>query len=184
MLTGAVTQRYTQGLMQAAREAGAVDEVDAALARIAGAVRDHPDFRKFIEHPVIAAEDKEKVIKSVFTDIRSDLPLRFLRLLFERRRSPYIGAIQRSFHELAAAARGQAEVRLETAMPFAPEALSRIVRELGVALGKQVEARVEIKPELIAGYRIQLGNRIVDATVKSALSQLGARLAACRVERG
>lgn len=181
MLIGAVTERYTQGLFMAAQSAGAVDEVDNGLAQVAEALRAQPGFRQFIGHPVIAAGVKENVVKNVFGETLHALLQRFLRLLFERGRSDYIEAIQRSFHDRATAARGQVEVRLESAMAFEPAALSRIVGDLAGALGKQVEARVVIRPELIAGYRIQLGNRIVDATVQGALSQFGARLSANRV---
>lgn len=56
-----------------------------------------------------------------------------------------------------------------------------MTQSLKAALSKEIEAVVEIDPDLIAGYKLQLGNRLIDSSVKNALRQLSVALLEKRI---
>ena len=181
MLNGSVTERYTEGLFQAARNQGAVDQVDVSLGLVAQALQDIAQLRALLEHPVITPEEKAGIVAQSFGDALHPVVLTFLRLLFVRKRSAYIGAVREAFHAKANENRGRVEVYLESARELSQAQFDRITHDLEGATQKQIEAHVSVDPDLIAGYRLRLGNRIVDASISGFLSQFSDALSGRRV---
>jgi F-type H+-transporting ATPase subunit delta len=176
MLSGTVTNRYTEGLFRAAQAYGRVQAVDDSLRLVAETLDSHPELKSILEHPVISPQQKADVVQAVFGDRLEPLASRFLRLLFERGRAAYIAAVAQRFQELAEAAEGKARVRVESAMPIPEPQLRALEEALSKTLGKKVRADIAIVPDLIAGLRIQVGHRVLEATLKGALEQFASRL--------
>lgn len=184
MTSGPVTNRYTEGLFRYASSQGAVDAVDTSLKAMADLIADHPQLQTVINHPLIAAEAKLKAVTAVMGDTLDPLVARFLRLLFERGRGAYVSAIYARFHQLAEAARGEASVDVTSAMALSDEQLTGIEQQLGRALGKRVHASLTIDPDLIAGCRIRVDDRVIDASIRGALAQFTQKLAGGAVKEG
>jgi F-type H+-transporting ATPase subunit delta len=194
MLSGVVTNRYTRGLFAVAKARGAAERVDRGLTLVAQLLRADARLKAIIEHPLIEPNDKLQALtgilndamnstlvgrlKNLFTDPVDPLVLKFLEVLFSRGRSEYVGAIADRFHEMVEADKGRVQVDVETAMKLTDEDKQALERKLSEALGREVHARIQVNPDLIAGYRIRLGNRVIDATVKGALAQFDERLLA------
>ncbi|MCI0183372.1 ATP synthase F1 subunit delta [Sulfoacidibacillus ferrooxidans] len=176
MLTGAITHRYTAGLYEAAQAHGEVEMIDHSLRAMAQAIEANPSFALLLVHPVLTPEVKITVIKNVFGDALPELLLHFLHLLFTRHRGEYLTAIYTAYHLLANEAQGRLEVQVETAREFEGDQLADLRQHLAVALRKDIQAVVHVRPELIAGYRVYVGNRIIDATVRGALTQFSQKL--------
>lgn len=176
MLSGAITNRYTQGLYGTASQHGLVEKVDESLKILADGLAAHAELRTLLEHPLIPADRKVKVVTDVFGDAIDPIVVRFVSILFARGRSAYVGAIYNKFHALAEAGRGQATVLVEAAQPLSDSQVKHIEATLSGVLNKQAQAVVYVNKDLIAGYRARLGNRVVEATVKGALEQFGQKL--------
>ncbi|PWI57978.1 ATP synthase F1 subunit delta [Sulfoacidibacillus thermotolerans] len=176
MLIGAITHRYTGGLYAAAQAADVIEPVDAGLREIAQAIDAYPSFKLLLEHPVLTPDVKMQVVRNVFGDSLPTLLQNFIHLLFVRHRSEYLRAIYESYHQMADEAQGRIEVQVESARVFDEEQLLSLREQLAKALQKEVQATVEVRPELIAGYRVHVGNRIIDATVRGALTQFSHKL--------
>lgn len=185
MLSGTITNRYTEGLYGAAKEQGVVDAVDISLQEVAKVVEDNAEFRSFLENPVIPPAAKSNVIASVFGNQVQPLCVRFLDVLIERKRTAYVRAVAEAFHNHAEQERGNVIVHVETALPLSDAEAQAIKTKLASALNKEPQTVVSVNPELIAGYRFRIGNRILDATVRGALQQFATKLTASgAVEEG
>jgi F-type H+-transporting ATPase subunit delta len=177
MLSGAVTNRYTQGFYAMADEHGVVEAVDRSLTLLADAISANPELKSLVEHPLISTDVKVKAISGIFDQNLDPVVYRFLHILFARGRSGYVVSIARRFHQLALDAEGRVSVSIESANPLSEEATKSLTDQLSTVLNKKVDAVVEVKPELIAGYRIKVGNRVLDATILGALTQFRDKLA-------
>lgn len=175
-MSGAVARRYTQGLFDYATEHGLMDAVDAGLKVLSDALDSTPEFKSLIAHPLVSAEEKIGVVTNVFGSVVDPVVIRFVRLLLERGRGEYLQDVYESFHAQAEAAKGLVSVRIETAFALTDEQVDQLQKQLGTALNKQARAVVEVNPELIAGFRVHVGNRVMDATVQGALEQFGSKL--------
>lgn len=176
MLNGAVTNRYTEGLYLAATEHGLAEVVDENLTAFVAVLHQHPELKELLEHPMVSTDAKDSVIANVFGDSLDPVVKRFLRILFVRRRIQYIETIQSAFHARLDEAKGRIQVLVETARPMTEARLTEFREQVAKSLQKQVEPKVTVNPDLIAGYRLQIGNRVLDATLKGALSQFSDRL--------
>jgi F-type H+-transporting ATPase subunit delta len=178
MLSGAITNRYTQGLYEAAVANGSVETVERGLLAVASALQSNAELKALIEHPLVDIEAKVGVLQKVFGDTLTETVYNFFRVLFSRDRSAYVAAVAASFHEKVEATRGRVMVSVESAMPMSDEVRTRLEQDLAGALGKQVEATVSVDGRLLAGYRIRIGNRVLDATIRAAIDQFSEQLLA------
>lgn len=185
MISGTVTNRYTEGLYGAAKDAGVMDAVDISLQEIAKALDSNADFRSFLENPVIPQAAKSQVIGTIFGEQAQPLFIRFLDVLIERKRAEYVRAIAEAFHSRAEDERGNVIVHVETAMPLSDAEAEAVRKKLATALNKDPQTVVKVNPELIAGYRFRIGNRVLDASIHGALQQFATKLTASgAVEEG
>lgn len=181
MLSGVVTNRYTAGLYEFASSHGAAAVVDESLQLLANTLSEHPDFEALMNHPLITGENKLKAVKAVFGDALDPLVIRFLHVLFNRKRGAYIRAIAQRFHALTEIARGEVVVEVETAAELKDADAAALAEKIGQAVGKKVSAKVTVNTDLIGGYRLRVGNRVLDATVQGALKQFAEQLTATGV---
>ncbi|WP_258111055.1 ATP synthase F1 subunit delta [Alicyclobacillus sp. SP_1] len=176
MLNGAVANRYARALFEWAVEHKETESVAKALQALKQLLHESTEARDFLEHPLIPAEAKTEFLRNYYGETLPDVLYRFLRVLFHRRRASYLYLIAERVDKLVEAAAGIQSVWIETAQPLTEEHRLQMEQKLGEQLKKTVRAHVEIRPELVAGYRARLGNRVLDATVAGALVQFGQRV--------
>lgn len=178
MLSGVVTNRYTEGLYAVAQAKGNVKAVSEGLNAIANALRENPQLKALVEHPLIDGSQKLDVIEKVFGQNVDATVYQFLRVLFSKDRSAYVEAVAARFVDLAEAESGRVAVKIESAQPMTDEVRTRLEARLATTLQKQVDAEVEVNSDLLAGYRIRIGNRVLDATIRGAMNQFSQQLLA------
>lgn len=171
MINGAVTNRYTQGLYEAAAAGQVVDQVDASLRLVAETIESNPELRTVLAHPVVTGAEKVELLNKVFGDKLDSFTSRFLQVLFTRKRGNYVGAIYERFHELAESAKGKITVQVESAEPLTEAQVKELEKTLSAALHKTAQAEITVSKDLLAGFRVQVGNRVLDATLRGKLDQ-------------
>jgi F-type H+-transporting ATPase subunit delta len=169
-------KRYVQAVVELAREQGTFDAWQRDLATLRTAVSD-PDVRTFLESPSISSANKTQALDAVLTDA-SDQARNLAHMLVERRRTGIIQDLADLFDEAALAEKGIALVDVTTAEPL-DDAGQTLVREhLSRLLGKNVQLRLDVDPDLIGGFVARAGDQVIDGSVVNQLQRLRARLAA------
>lgn len=143
-----------------------------------GATLRHGELRALLQHPAIPFAEKERVLRRVLG--RSVAPAAInLVLLMVRRGRP--GAIDRMidrFAELLRRERGIVLAEVRTALPLDDGQRAEIVARLRELTGEQIEMDETVDPDLIGGIAVRIGDRLYDASVRSRLERLRARLTA------
>lgn len=183
MLSGVVTNRYAQGLFLVTQSHGVTSAVNQGLQLLATTFAEHPEYKSIIDNPVINAKQKYEAVDNVFGENLDPLVKRFLRVLFERSRGEYVSAIAGRFGQLADEAEGKLTVTVQTARALGEEEAKQLDAQLSEALHKEIHAQLEVNPELLAGYQVRVGNRVLDATLRGALNQFSDKLLASSAER-
>lgn len=178
MVSGAVTNRYAQGLYAAAEEKGLVDNVEEGLSHIAEVIASHAELKQFVVHPLIKAQAKLQVLEKVFGETVDPFVIQFLRVLLRRNRSEYLTAVAARFHQMAEASRGRVDIVIESAMALSDTDRHRLETQLRSTLQKEVSTELKVNPSLLGGYRIQVGNRVLDATLRGRTMQFSEKLLA------
>lgn len=173
MIVDAVTTRWAEALDSAAKKQGASAAVRADVARLASALATPGGGDAF--HPRLDREERRRLVLGKLGGAHA-LVVNFVGLVFDRRREDVLRGIGRAFKRLELAERGIVEGVVESARPLGAAELATLAREVGAHLGKQVELRNEIVPELVGGVRVRAANRMIDWSVQGRLETLRRRL--------
>ena len=73
---------------------------------------------------------------------------------------------------------GVSDAVIESAYPIAGPALADVVATLEKRFARKLNARVELRPELIGGIRVSVGDEVLDTSVKARLEQMKVALSA------
>jgi F-type H+-transporting ATPase subunit delta len=102
----------------------------------------------------------------------------FLRLLGENRRLAALPDIAGRFEVLRAEAENTLDVMLTSASTVDEGQQSRIAASLKQRLGREIRLSVKLDPALIGGARLQIGDRVIDGSVRTGLDKLATALSA------
>jgi ATP synthase F1 delta subunit len=166
-----IARVYAEALFGAAKDAGVLDEVHGQLGQVADAVDSNRDLQVFFFSPYFSSEEKRDGISKAISGADQRL-VNFLELLAERHRMPAIFRIRKRFDELWAIE----NKRLEVTVTSAVELDAKVAKEVGKAIEKQTGQTIELEsrvdPEIIGGIVLQVGNRVLDASIRSRLERL------------
>ena len=113
----------------------------------------------------------------------SDELLRFLKVVSERGRMDCLHEIYHSARALRNKQLGVAEVFLTTATPLAENTRESIREALAARMNCRIELRTALKPALIGGFVIRVGDQVFDASVAQQLKSLRAEAVAKTVQQ-
>lgn len=182
MLNGTLTKRYAVALFMVSAKQNHVVQIDEVFLDVVKVLTD-VSTQSFFAHPLIQPKSKLEILNNAFDGKLDPTLLGLLMILFTRKRTNYVPMIQEAYHLLANESVGRTEVKLETAQELTAEQLSSTLSELEMVLKHKVVADVQVDPQLIAGYRLRIGNRMIDASTKGALTQFGHGLSNVRIGR-
>lgn len=173
-----VSTRYATALFELAREKGALDAVGSDVDSIAsqiesGALRELFDRR--------TAADRKQVLVEALASKLHVLTANFVRVLAARRRLEVLQGLPASYRRCALADKGQVEGWVESARPLGGGELAEIAVAVGSLLKKQVLLQGRINPELLAGVRVFVDNRLIDQSAVGRLDSLRRKLSVARL---
>ncbi|MFN3593666.1 MAG: F0F1 ATP synthase subunit delta [Thiobacillaceae bacterium] len=142
------------------------------------AVSQDAQIAALAEHPEVTQEQLLQVLLAVCSDRLTAEGVNLLRLLVENKRLAALSEIARLFEEMRAAEEGVLEARIVTAYELTPQQLAELVSRLEARFGRKVQATQEVDPGLIGGVVIQVGDEVLDASVRGRLAELAATLTA------
>ena len=171
-----VARRYADAAFEIGRADGTLETWERDLATLREALGDE-ELRKLVEHPAVAFAEKEKVLRRVIEGV-ADEPLALALLMVRRGRPGAIDAMVERFGELVRRERGISLAEVRTALPLDQEQRTAIAERLRVLTGDRVEMNEKVDESLIGGISVRIGDRLYDASVRSRLERLRARLTA------
>nr|WDB00632.1 ATP synthase CF1 delta subunit [Cavernulicola chilensis] len=172
-ISAKITQPYAEAFLEIAKNNDFVNEVNVDAERIIELIAKTKKLEDFFANPLLTIQVKKKVINEVFLENINRVTLTFLYLLADRNRLRCVSAILEKYLELAYKYTSTEIARIYSATELSDsqeEALSKKLQEMTSA--KDIKLIVEIKPELIGGFRVHIGSQVVDTTINSQLSQL------------
>lgn len=171
MLKGALARRYAQALFEIAVQSD-LDSIEDELQELTGLIEQNAEVAQFLYHPHISISEKKSLMEKLFAGQLSVTVRNFLYLLIDRRRQNHLSDITREFSLLADQARNIVEAKVVSATPLNENQELRLQTELGRITGKKIRMVKEVRPELIGGVLVQIGDRVMDGTVAFQLRHI------------
>lgn len=172
-----IARPYAEAAFALAREQNALP-VWSEMLKLAGAVVADPRIAEALDNPKLDTGAKESLLLSVCGGRLNDEGRNFVRILVAGDRITLLPAIQAQFEALKDDADGVAKATIETAFPLSDADLAELTAALSRKFGRKVEASVFVKPELIGGARVTVGDNVIDATIAEQLRAMAVQLRA------
>ncbi|PGL71303.1 F0F1 ATP synthase subunit delta [Bacillus sp. AFS055030] len=173
-----VAKRYANALFELATEQNLVGTVEHDLQVVKKEYVGNLELNKFLKHPGITKESKKSVLNDTFASI-SQTVLNLVCLLVDRGRVNIIPSLVTEYIQIANESRNIADATVYSVEKMSSEELDKIGALFASKLGKNsLRITNEIDSTLIGGYKVRIGNRIYDGTLKNKLVRIERELIA------
>jgi F-type H+-transporting ATPase subunit delta len=170
-------RRYAEAAFQIGRADGTLDAWERDLAAV-GELLSHAELRRLIEHPVVPYAAKEQLLRRATGHTVGAEVLSLVLLMVRRGRPRAIDRMIAHFGELLRRERGIVLAEVRSALALEPEQRQAVSERLTELTGETVEMNEVVDETLIGGIAVRIGDRLYDASVRSRLERLRARLTA------
>ena len=170
-----IARPYAEAIFALADAGGALGRWSQALAVMAG-VAAHPELRAAIANPNLSASQVYGLFASACGDLAAEAQ-NLVRVLIENGRLALLPEIRGSYEELKNEREGVVEAVITTAQPLDAGQLAALVAELERRFGRKIRPQVLVDANLIGGARMQVGDEVIDGSVRGKLAAMAAALA-------
>jgi F-type H+-transporting ATPase subunit delta len=168
---------YAEALAKLAAEAHAWGPWSERLALLAAVAGDE-QIQALAANPVVDSSRVADVVLAVCGDKLGADGANLVRLLAENKRLALAPEIAAQFQVLKAAQEGELTAHITSAYELSAAQMAGLVAKLETKFGRKIKATQSTDPELIGGVVIQVGDEVMDASVRGGLEQLAVTLKA------
>ena len=173
-LSGSAARRYAEALLALATDDRAVGEIRSSLEKLP------PVFDRVtiagLRDPSVPMKQRVEALSSALK-AEPDVVRSLLVLLLEGDRIGLVPQIALAFGDLVDQREGIAKARITTAVALDDAARRELVRRLERESGRKLRATFAVDPALIGGAKVQIGDHLIDSSVRAKLTALGRQLA-------
>jgi F-type H+-transporting ATPase subunit delta len=162
---------YAEALFDVAREKGKLDAIRDELGQLVDAVEGNRDLQVFFFSPYFSSAEKVEGLKRAISGADAEL-INFLDLLIEKQRMPEVFRIRRHFDELWKQENRRIDVTVTSAVELDPTVVEKVGEEIERQTGQKVDLASRVDAEILGGIVLQVGNKVLDASIRSRLEKL------------
>ena len=171
-----IARPYANACFEVAEDDGSTGEWLLFLETAAEVVKDGA-MLDLVKSPGI---DKQALAKTIFTVANeasgvseSDERMNFVSLLAQNSRLEALPEIKEQFQQMKQELEKVVEATITSASEISSESLNSIKLALEDKLEQSVSIEVKMDESLIGGAKIQIGDNMIDASVRSQINELG-----------
>ncbi len=173
-----ISKRYAEALFAIADKNGSEAKVQVDLTVIKEVFEQNEQFRMFMDHPSVDPVDKKKALEKLFKTNICEETNKLLMLLLEKGRLNVAPTLHSYFKELVFKKQNIDVAKLSSAKELTSAQVEEIKTRLEKIFAKKLELETHIDESLIAGIKVNVGDKVLDSSVKSKLKQMRQLLSA------
>src|SRR3954468_24159016 len=162
---------YAEALFEVGRDKGKLDVLQQQLGQFADAVDRDRDLQVFLFSPYLSSAEKKEGIGRAITGAEPEL-INFLELLVDKHRMTGVFRIRRELDQLWKQENRRIDVTVTSAVELDPAVVEKIGQEVERQTGEKVDLSSRVDGEILGGIVLQVGNMVLDASIRSRLEKL------------
>ena len=166
------TPAYAEALFAVARAEGTLGEVEDELFRFSQTLQGNDELRNALTDANIPAARRLHRVVDVLGGMASPPRVAVVSMVVGRGRARKLPSIIERLVEMSAAEANKEVAEVRTAVPLTDDQRDRLAKALEDATGKQVEVKVVVDPSVLGGIVAQVGDTVIDGSVRRRLDQL------------
>ena len=170
-----IARPYAEAVFRLAKEGNALRAWSEKLAFIAAVYQD-AQMQAAIGNPKVTANDVERLLLAISGDRIDDAARNLIQLLVRNRRLAMLAQIREQFERLKLEDEGKLDANISSAYPLDDMQRSQVIGLLSSRFKRKINATVTIDPELIGGIKVEVGDKVWDASVRGRLQAMAVTL--------
>ncbi|MFV1991016.1 MAG: ATP synthase F1 subunit delta [Acidimicrobiales bacterium] len=166
------TDGYASAMLEIARAEGSLERVADELFSFARTLETSDELRATITDAAIPTERRQGVIEDLLGSRAHPVSVNLVSFVVGSGRGSDLVAIIGRLVELSAEARDRVVAEVRSAQPLSSDQLDRLGAALSQRTGKKVDVKVIIDPGVLGGLVTQIGDTVIDGSVRSRLAKL------------
>lgn len=168
-----IERRYAEALVDIAEKHGAIDAYQKELQFVADIYNQNGDFRFLLINPQIKVDEKKEIVKKIFSGSLMDNMINFLMLLIDRGRIRNLPGMLDEYIKLADERKNILSMTITSAAPLEEGQVNEIKDKYRKAYNAlDVKVDIAVDESLVGGIKVQIGDKVIDGTVKGRLESL------------
>ncbi|MDQ7011185.1 MAG: ATP synthase F1 subunit delta [Mariprofundaceae bacterium] len=173
MSTAQISRRYARALFDLVQEGSAVRKDVAALAAVAA----NEEVQAFLASPQYPAAMKLTVLEKAAGKLSAE-GKRLAEMLCERGKATLLPEIAALLEEMIRQAESEVEAEVVAAVKLDAELQKKVAGALTRLVGRKVRLKVREDASILGGLIINVGDRKIDYSLRTRLTELHRALAA------
>jgi F-type H+-transporting ATPase subunit delta len=171
-----IARNYAETLVELARRASDLDGWGGLIDEVAGAIEADVRLKRFLESPRVSAERKNEIVAKAFADRLPRPFVRFLQAVITHRRQHLIPDIAVQYHAIVDVMQNRVHASVTVAREPDTTLGREVASRLSRVLGKTVVPHFVVRPDILGGTIVRVGDTIMDGSVRRRLSVLRTRM--------
>ncbi|NDG75372.1 MAG: F0F1 ATP synthase subunit delta [Synechococcaceae bacterium WB8_1B_136] len=177
-LLNTLTTPYAEAFLQVAESRQEVDQVVDQAKQLLKLWGESPELREAMASPVLEVEAKKAALEKLFDGQITPSFLNLLKLLADRNRIGVLDAVLERTLELYREQRKIALATVTSASPLSEEQQAELTKKVQAVAGTDtLEINLQVDPDLIGGFVVTVGSKVIDASLAGQVRRLGLALA-------
>lgn len=173
--TRTIARPYAEAVFKVARNKNDLASW-AAMLGLAASMASDVQIRALIGDPNVPSKRLGELLIAICGDRLNDEGRNFILLLAENGRIEILPEVYEMFDQLKARHEGVMEAKVISAFPLDDTQLRNLLTDLEAKFQRRIEAKVSVDPELIGGVKVEIGDEVLDASVRGKLEAMAVAL--------
>ena len=170
-----IARPYAEAVFRLAKDGNALAAWSDKLAFIAAVYQD-PQMQAAIGNPKVTAIDVERLMLAICGERIDGAGRNMIQLLVHNRRLAVLPQIREQFEKLKLEDEGKLDAKISSAYPLDDAQCNQVVNLLSSRFKRKINATVTVDPDLIGGIKVEVGDKVWDASVRGRLQTMAATL--------
>jgi F-type H+-transporting ATPase subunit delta len=171
-----IVARYAEAFFGLAQQNSLIEQLRGELEALAALVEQTPALEQLLARADLALEQKLEALRAALGESFSGAVMRLLAVLLEHARGEAVKQVAEAFGELADRAAGLVRAEACTVMPLTDLQRGRLTAVLQRMTGHPVKLTERLDPSVLAGIRLQVGDRLLDGSAAGRLATMREQL--------
>jgi F-type H+-transporting ATPase subunit delta len=172
-----VAEPYAEALLDLAKSTDSLKETTNDMNIVSQFLANSSDLKKFLGNPLITKDAKKNVVKDVLGEQIDGRTLKFLLLLVDRGRIELLESVAEKFLELSYKQESIEIAKITSSIKLSADQQKEIAEKLKIITGaKQIKLALKVDPQLIGGFTIEIGSKMIDTSIRGQLRQISTLL--------
>ncbi|PDH43624.1 MAG: ATP synthase F1 subunit delta [Rhodothermaeota bacterium MED-G18] len=176
MINTRASERYAKSLLSISIDENLVDEIKSDIDLIKKSFEESREISNLYSSPIIPINNKVKITQKIFEGKLNKYTLNLLYNLIYRKRDNLIITILEKFKELYNFQMNIEESTISTTFDLDSKSLDIVKQFAKKVTGKKITLENTIDKNILGGFNLKIGDKMIDCTVSNKISELRKKL--------